>query len=126
MREKNRHTVATSSKTFFENGMRGHSAVEKLVHLGDDNYLLVRTDDRPDIKVLVADIYIVGEAEIYEINPNLHEIDCIVLIGFYNRYSSGAKEVAKSMNVGLYDNREFFGAVNFTGKNLINYKKKND
>ncbi|MCE5320797.1 MAG: hypothetical protein LLF93_06830 [Bacteroidales bacterium] len=126
MREKNRETVAPSSKTFFENGMNGHSAVRSITDLGNYMYLLKRTADRPDIKILVADIYIAGEAEILEINPNLHDIDCIVLIGFYNRYSIAAKKLAKSMNVGLYDNREFFGAVNCTGKAFINYKRKND
>lgn len=124
MRETNRETVASSSRTFFENGMKGHSAVRNITYLGDDQYLIIRTADRPDIKILVADIYIAGEAEIFEINPNLHNIDCIVLIGFYNRYSSAAKELAKSMNVGLYDNREFFGAVNCIGKAFINYTRK--
>jgi len=124
MREKNRHTVAISSKSFFEKGMRGHSAVKSITEIGNDLYIIKRTEDRPDIKVLVADIYIAGEAEIYEINPNLHNIDCIVLIGYYNRYSNASKELAKSMNVGLYDNREFFGAVNCTGKALIYYFKK--
>lgn len=124
MRENNRETVAPSSKTFFEKGMNGHSAVKSITDLGNDLYLLNRTLDRPNIKILVADIYIAGEAEILEINPNLHDIDCIVLIGFYNRYSIAAKELAKSTNVGLYDNREFFGAVNCTGNAFINYKRK--
>ncbi|MEN9884382.1 MAG: hypothetical protein RLZZ420_1599 [Bacteroidota bacterium] len=126
MREKNRETVSQSSKTFFEHGMNGHSAVRIITDLGNDMYLLKRTADRPDIKILVADIYIVSEAEILEINPNLYDIECIILIGFYNRYSIAAKELAKSMNVGLYDNREFFGAVNCIGKAFINYKRKND
>lgn len=124
MREKNKQAVATSSKSFFENGMRGHSAVSSITDLGNDKYLIKRTGNRPDIKIIVADIYIAGEAEVYEINPNLFDIDCIVLIGFYNRYSFAAKDLAKSMNVGLFDNREFFGAVNFTGKALVNYEKK--
>ncbi len=126
MREKNRQTVAYSSKTFFENGMQGHSALRSLTDLGNDMYLIKRTADRPDIKVLVADIYIAGEAEILEINPSLYDIDCIVIIGFFNRYSNAAKELAKSMNVGLYDNREFFGAVNCTGSAFINYTRKKD
>lgn len=126
MREKNRETVAQSSKSFFENGMNGHSAVRHITDLGNDIYLINRTAERPDIKILVADIYIAGEAEILEVNPNLQDIDCIVLIWFYNRYSIAAKELAKTMNVGLYDNREFFGAVNFIGKALINYTRKKD
>ena len=124
MREKNRVKVAKSSKRFFENGMNGHSAIEKLVDLSNGIYLIKRTLNRPDLKILVADIYIAGEADIYEINPKSNGLDCIVLIGFYNRYSYAAKELAKSMKVGLYDNREFFGAVNCTGETLINYEKK--
>ncbi|HPX75317.1 MAG TPA: hypothetical protein PLW77_01905 [Bacteroidales bacterium] len=125
--KKNINTrVLPSSKNYFEKGINGHSAVKSITDLGNDMYLLTRTEGRPDIKILVADIYIAGEAEILEINPILHGIDCIVLIGFYNRYSTAAKKLAKSMNVGLYDKREFFGAVNCTGKALINYKQKKD
>lgn len=124
MREKNRQSVLRSSKSFFENGMTGHSAVASITDLGNDMYIIKRTGDRPDIKILVADIYIAGEAEIHEVNPNLFDIECIVLIGFYNKYSYAAKDLAKSMDVGLFDNREFFGAVNCTGKALVNYEKK--
>jgi hypothetical protein len=124
MMKNKREVVAKSSIRFFENGMRGHSAVCDIVDIGDNQYILKRTEDRSDLKILVADIYIAGEADIYEINPTLHGIDCIVLIGFYNRYSYAAKDLAKEMNVGLYDNREFFGAVNFTGKAFLNYKRK--
>lgn len=28
------------------------------------------------------------------------------------------------MDIGLFDNREFFGAVNCTGKAFINYERK--
>jgi hypothetical protein len=128
MRDKNKQAIATSSKIFFENGMRGHSAVTSITDLGNDLYIIKRTGNRSDLKIIVADIYIAGEAEVHEINPNLLNIDCIVLIGFYNKYSFAAKDLAKSMNVGLFDNRDFFGAVNFTGKALVNYekKKKND
>jgi hypothetical protein len=124
MRKDNREVVAKSSIRFFENGMRGHSAVWDIVDIGDNQYILKRTEDKPDLKILVADIYIAGEADIFEINPTLHGIDCIVLIGFYNRYSYPAKDLAKEMNVGLFDNREFFGAVNCIGKAFLNYKRK--
>lgn len=126
MRKNNRETIAPSSKSYFENGMKGHTAVSQIIYLGNDLYIIKRTEDRPDLKILVADIYIAGEAEILEINPNLHDIDGIVLIGFYNRYSVAAKELAKSMNVGLYENREFFGAINCIGKAFINYTRKKD
>lgn len=124
MKEKNIEKVAPSSKTFFKNGMNGHSAVRCITDLGNNMYLINRTDNKPDIKVLVADIYIAGEADILEISSNLHDIDCIVLIGFYNRYSNEAKKLAKSMNVGLFNYREFFGAIHYSGNAFIDYTQK--
>lgn len=124
MKRKNREPVKKSSYEFFENGMKGHSAVQDIISLGESKYLIKRTQGRPDIKVLVADIYIMGEADIYEINPKQNHIECIVLIGFYNRYSFVAKRLAKNMGVALFDNREFFGAVNYTGEAFINYERK--
>ena len=61
-----------------------------------------------------------------EITYDYSNIDCIVLVGFYNRYSRAAKEYAKEMNIGLYDNREFFGAVNCTGYAFLNYERKSE
>lgn len=124
MRYANDEPVARSSISFFENGMRGHSAVRNITNLGDNQYLIERTKERPDIRVLIVDIYILGEADIYEISPRIRGIDCIVLVGFNNRYSSAAKNLAKQMNVGLYDNREFFGALNCVGDSFLNYKKE--
>lgn len=109
---------------FFENGMRGHKAVDSISYKGDNVYIINRTDNRPSLTILVADIYIAGEADILELittNPN---IDCIVLIGFYNRYSGFAKSLATERNIGLYENREFFGAVNCTGKAFLRYERK--
>ncbi len=126
MRTPNRQKVKSSSKDFFENGMRGHNAVNRITDLGNNIYLITRTNDRPELRILVADIYIVGEADVIEIDPNLLGVDGIVLIGFYNKYSSAAKELTKEMNVGLFDNREFFGAVNCRDYAFINYVKKED
>lgn len=124
MRKNNRETVAKTSISYFENGMKGHSALEELIDIGDNQYIIKRTSDRSDLKILIADIYIVGEADILEINSTFIGIDCIVLVGFYNRYSYAAKDLAKKLNVGLFDNREFFGAVNYTGNAFLNYERK--
>ncbi len=116
--------IAPSTRDFFVRSMKGHSAVLNISHIGNNVYLIERTYDRPDIKVLIADIYIAGESDVIEIMYEYSDIDCIVLVGFYNRYSSAAKEYAKDNNIGLYDNREFFGAVNCTGNAFLNYVRK--
>lgn len=119
-----RKDISPSTREFFVRGMEGHSAVMCIRHLGNDVYLIERTLDRPDIKVLIADIYIAGEGDIIEITYDYQDIDCIVLVGFYNRYSGAAKKFAGERKIGLYDNREFFGAVNCTGNAFLNYVRK--
>ena len=121
-----RKDIAPSTRDFFVRGMEGHSAVLSITRQEGDVYLIERTKDRPDLRVLIADIYIAGEGDIVEITYEYSNIDCIVLVGFYNRYSRAAKQYAKEMNIGLYDNREFFGAVNCTGKAFLNYERKSE
>ncbi len=104
--------------------MRGHSAVREILSIGHNKFKIRRTMDRPDLKILVADIYIASIADIIEIDPKSDGISCIVLIGFYNRYSRDAKKYAKELGVALYDNKEFFGAVNCTDKAFLNYVRK--
>ena len=108
----------------FVKGMEGHSAVSNITLVDGDIYKIERTSNRPDLIVLIADIYIAGEADILDICSKYSTLDCIVLVGFYNRYSSAAKELAKSYGKGLYDNREFFGAVNCKGRAFLNYVRK--
>lgn len=103
--------------------MEGHSAVLSIKSVGGDVYLIERTKDRPDLRVLIADIYIAGESDIIEITYDYSDIDCIVLVGFYNRYSRAAKELAKERNIGLYDKRELYGAVHSVGSAFLNYVK---
>jgi len=119
-----RKDISGSTRSFFVRGMEGHSAVLSITRQEGDVYLIERTNDRPDIRVLIADIYIAGEGDIVEITCDHPDIDCIVLVGFYNRYSRAAKEYAREMNIGLYDNREFFGAVNCIGKAFLSYERK--
>ena len=123
MNDNNVRKIAPSSRDFFEKGMLGHHAVEDISFLGDDVYLIERTGGRSNLRVLVADIYIAGEADIIEIAQNHGKIDCIVLVGFYNRYSSFAKSLAQTMGIALFDKREFFGALNFSGDKFMNYEK---
>lgn len=104
--------------------MQGHKAVLGITNLHDDVYRIERTEGRPDLTVLIADIYICGEADIYDITYNYFDLDCIVLVGFYNRYSLSAKNVARTNQIGLYDMREFYGAIHLVGDRMLDYVKK--
>lgn len=115
--------ITRRMREFFENGMKGHTAVRSITQQEGDVYRVERTGDRPDLTVIIVDIYIFGEADVLELSEMHPGIDCIVLVGFYNRYSQFAKRLAGQMNIGLFDNREFFGALNLVGKRFLDYQK---
>ena len=123
MRENNRQEIAKSSRDYFECGMYGHSAVHSLTNEGDDTYLIERTSGRHSITIAVADIYIMGEADVFELKAQHNGIDAIVLIGFYNKYSQAAKKLAKNRGIGLFTHREFWGAIHYSGNKFVNYEK---
>lgn len=123
-REKNRQKPFPSSVSYFENVIGNHNAVKSLVEVSENVYEIQRTGARPPIRILVADIYVVSEADIFEIATTYHGLDCILLIGFYNTTSWAARERAKSENMGLFNMKEFFGALNFIGEKFINYEPK--
>ena len=79
MRENNRQEIAKSSRDYFERGMKGHSAVQNLINESDDTYSIERTGGRPPITIAVADIYIMGEADVFELHMEHSGINAIVL-----------------------------------------------
>ena len=123
-RNKNRQKPSTSSVAYFERIIGNHNAVASLREVTESVYEIERTGNRPKLRVLVADIYVVGEADIFEIVTSYPGLDCILLIGFYNRTSWAAKERARTENIGLFDIREFFGAINYVGEKMVNYELK--
>lgn len=128
MKISNKEIVSEASIDFFVKGMLGHNAVRNISPIDKVRYLIQRTKGRRDIKVLLADIYILAEVDIIEIKSKYRDIDCIVLIGFNNKYSMNAKILAKQFDLALFDSREFFGAINFTGDEFISYElhQRND
>ena len=113
--------IAYSSRHFFENALRGHEVVLSLERMDGDVYRIERTNDRPPLAVLIADIYIMGQGDVYEISGEYNGIDAIVLVGFYNRYSRDAKETAKDNGIALFTLQEFYGALHRTEKSFLNY-----
>jgi hypothetical protein len=123
-RDKNKQKPLSSSVSYFERVIGNHTAVASIKEVSENIYEIERVFPRTPVRILVADIYVVSEADIIEIVSEHHNLDCVLLIGFYNRTSLAAKERAKSENIGLFDMKEFFGALNFVGEKFINYEPK--
>ena len=83
--------------------------------------LIESTGGRPPLVVRVEEIYIMSGCDVYEIMAENKNIDAIVLVGYYNRYTSDAKKSAKENGVALFRRDEFYGALHRTGKSFMNY-----
>ncbi len=123
-RDKNKQKPLPSSISYFERLIVGHNAIRTLDLIKENVYKIERHRGLPSLKILVADIYVVSEADVFEICAEHPELDCIILIGYYNKYSGSAKSRATENNVGLFDMREVFGALNFTDDKFLYYELK--
>ncbi len=113
--------VEYSSRLNFEKSMQGHSAVTSLNQIDCNVYRIERAGGRPPLVVRVEEIYIMSGCDVYEIMAENKNIDAIVLVGYYNRYTSDAKKSAKENGVALFRRDEFYGALHRTGKSFMNY-----
>lgn len=123
-RPGNRQKPTFKNIDFFHTALSGHSKVLEISEVGENLYEIKRTGSSPSIRVLVADIYVVSEADVFEICSENSNLDCILVIGFCNSYSNAAKQLAASHNIGLFNLKEFMGAINFTRQKFINYEPK--
>lgn len=104
-----------SSKTFVKN-------IEKL----DLQILKINREEKSSIIVYLTNIYVVSEADVIEILSDNPNIDCIVTVSAWNKYTKTANSEAKKNNIGLFKFKEFLGAVYYDGESFVNYEPPTD
>lgn len=109
-----------SSKDIFVQYLNGHTRVTEVEDLGNHIYRVSRKN-LPDIKVAHSNIYILSEADVHELQSSVENLNAIVLVGHWNSYSISAKELGKRNSIGIFQFREFFGAINYEDDKFINY-----
>lgn len=79
--------------------------------------------NRPSGSIVVHlnNIYIVSEADVVEIMAEMPDVDAIVTVSNWNSWTNSARELARSHGKGLFNAKEFLGAVNFSGHSFVNY-----
>lgn len=79
-----------------------------------------------DLKVFLTNIYIVGEADVHEITSEKEGLDAIVTVSAWNSYTNAAKQTARRMGIGLFELREFMGAIYSDGERFLDYVHPDD
>lgn len=97
-----------SSVEAFERYITNHHKVSKLEKIGQNLYLIHRYD-KPPVKVVHSNIYVLSEADAIEYFSENNDIDAIVLAGNWNSYTYGAQ---KTLEVEII--LEFLNLENFS------------
>lgn len=90
----------------------------------DKQVFEVKRKNNSNIKVFLTNIYAVSQVDVIDILTEYPNIDCIVTVSAWNKYSRSAKIEAIKNNIGLFKFKEFLGAVNYDGEEFVNYKPK--
>lgn len=63
----------------------------------------------------LVNYYLLSESALLEIREADHDADAIVNVPGWNTYTPEARRLANSQEVGLFDWKEFMGAVHYAG-----------
>jgi hypothetical protein len=98
---------------FVQMKLQSHDRVVGFERVGNSDQLLAVTRTFADtLHVWLSDVYTLGEAEYLFLREQTPEINCIVSVSGYDRYTGEAKEQAVRDHVGLFKIGEFLGALN--------------
>lgn len=100
--------------------LQSNPTIITVEHEGAQTLQVVRSR-LPNVKVFMTNIYVVGEAEAYEILSANPDVSAIVTMSAWNGYSNAAKTMCKTRNVGLFKFGELLGAIYYEGQQFLDY-----
>lgn len=113
MPEFNNWGVSYSIISFFERALEGHSKVKTLKRV-DDIHFVIEHVNGTTLHVLLVDEYSLGLAAVLRAKAEFPEVEFVVTGGSWNGYTPEAKEYGWHNEIGVFNNVEFFGALNWT------------
>ena len=111
---------ARSSLEYFERALENHTRVANVDRVTHQVYLIQR-HTQSDVKLFLTDSYVLGLAEYYDIRGEIPDVDAIVTIGAYNSVSGDAWHQGQRDGVGVFQFKEFYGALNYEGRDFLAY-----
>jgi hypothetical protein len=97
---------------FMENVLKSHSKVTSLERISDCYYLIKRSSNLSDIRLLITDVYTIGTADLIEQKNAYPEMNAILTVSSWNGYTKSVKNDAKKERIGIFVPRELLGALN--------------
>lgn len=73
----------------------------------------------PNLKVYIADVYVLTASDVIEVIDNYPSVNCIVVISNWDHYTNLAKEEGLKNSLGIFTIDEFLEALNYRGKEFL-------
>ena len=108
----NDYGVPFSCINFFEDRLLRHSKVKSITR-SDDILFHLTLINRKHYDVLLVYDYTISESAVFEYHRDFPSAEFIVTGANWNAYTSQAKEAGKSLNIGIFNSSEFFGALHW-------------
>jgi hypothetical protein len=106
---------------YFLGRLNGHSKIAS-VHRENNIFSLERKGGLSSVRAWFCNVYTVGLADYHAIRVQDPEVNCIVTMAGYNRWSRDAKEQGYEDSVGVFKFGEFYGALHHDGDDFVHYK----
>jgi hypothetical protein len=110
-----------SNIEFFEAKLDEHTKVKSHESPARQVYVIERHGKAP-VKLYLTNSYVVGLAEYFEVLARHPDLDAIVTISPYNSVATAAKNQGLADGVGVFQFKEFYGALNYEGSDFVCYK----
>lgn len=104
------NTPSQNELQFFLGVLYRHTKVREVNQISAQLVDVIRHDGSK-IRVYLTDLYTVGVADYINIMTNHRDVNCVVSVSNYNSFSQGAKNLAITSEVGLFEIGEFMGAI---------------
>jgi hypothetical protein len=111
---------------FLNDVLNTHKKVISFQALAPGVYHIERGKALSSLKVLVIDVYTVGQADVVRGMEQVPNLDCLVTLSGYNGYTEQAKTYAKEQGVALFVLKEFMGALWRDGQEFLEFVLRDD
>lgn len=114
--------VSPSSIEFLEKVLSSHQQVDEYEQVEPGVFRIRRKGGKSNVLLLLVDFYTIGIAEMVEAVERCPKVTCVVTVGSRASWTKDAKEFGKERRIGVFNLKEFFGALWSTEP--YNYVKK--
>ncbi|MFU1719518.1 hypothetical protein [Bacillus velezensis] len=119
-------TPRLDSIEFFLRIISNHSKINSIEQI-EVPLFSIKKDNNDILRALLVDIYIIGDAEVLDLMSRYSGIDAIINISMWNKNTKSAKDMAREQEIGLFEIKEFMGALNCVSrKAFLNYIPPNE